>query len=170
MDFGEENSDNLVFTCSSLSAGCGIGSVFGTAILLAFSVNTYSPNEESFYTTGSSGSPELVYANRYGPAGVALLTVGMLLCPLLLLAITVLRRIKDTDLLSSDALGLGIVLLGCISGLFVGLGAPFAFSLPTQGHTNIGLFLFIVVPFAAVTVVLLLMCYRHHKESSWKIV
>jgi hypothetical protein len=175
MNFGEESEDNVVFTCTSLSAGCGIGVIFGIAILLAFSVTTYAPTlvtdptwvtpTPTNLTENTSWEPEPVYENKYAGGGIAVLAIGILACPTILLAITVLRRLKDSDLLRSDALGIGIVVLGFLCGVAVGIGSFFAFGWETRGYTELGVFLFILVPFAAIVTVLLLLCYRHHKEN-----
>ena len=159
----EETSDNALFTCTSLLAGCGIGTVFGAAILLAFSVQTYAPTLDTWPLASSASEP--VYVNKYAPGGIASLAIGILACPTLLLGITVARRLKDSDLLRSDYLGVGIVIMGFLCGLAVGIGAFFAFGWETRGFSELGLFMFILVPFALIITVLLLLCYRHHKDN-----
>jgi hypothetical protein len=113
------------------------------------------------------GSSDLapVYTNKYSPFGIAALAIGLLACPTLLLAITVLRRIRDNDLMRSDYLGVGVVFAGFLCGLAVGIGSFFAFGFEARGYRDFGIFLFIIVPFAIAVVVLLLICYRHHKDN-----
>lgn len=175
----DERADNTLFTCTSLSAGCGIGVIFGIAILLAFSVTTYDPTlvtslswqgtTELTWNSTNSTEPHEVYTNRYAPYGIVALTVGVLACPTILLGITVARRLKDNDLLHSDYLGIGIVALGFLCGVAVGVGSFFAFGWDVRGSSDFGLFLFIVVPFMIVVTVLLLLCYRHHKDDSYSL-
>jgi hypothetical protein len=169
----EEQSDNFIFTISALAAGCGIGFLLALGIAFSFHLDTYEPTlvvpptwiTPTPMTMWDSSSIEDIFTNKYAVYGIAVLAIGLMLCPTILLAIIVWRRVRGADLCSQDVLGIGVVVLGIICGLATGLGSFYAGSWSTRGNTGAGLFLLILVPFSIVIIVLLLVCYRHHKEG-----